>query len=273
MQQINKYVRRIPLAIMFTLTMFLTTATTQATPDDHQHQGTDNKHRDIVEVAKRAGMFNTLLAALEASDLVETLEGHGPFTVFAPTDDAFSKLPRATLEELLKPENKDQLVAILTYHVAAGKIEAKDLLNVSEAETVNGQSLPIGLRIGQANVIQADIEASNGIIHVIDEVLLPASEPTTALMAMELIELAINRGVPLYNSGQAAACASVYEVAARALLQFENELPQDAQHPLRDALREMKQVNHAGEQAWIMRRGLDEAYRVLSRSKMNMAAN
>ena len=97
----------------------------------------------------------------------------GPFTVFAPTDEAFAKLPAGTVENLLKPENKDQLVAILTYHVVSGKIMSSDLLSTTSAPTVNGQSAPIGLRVGNANVIQADIDASNGVIHVIDTVLLP----------------------------------------------------------------------------------------------------
>lgn len=128
---------------------------------------------DIVEVAVKAGTFNTLAAALKAAGLVETLKSDGPFTVFAPTDKAFAKLPKGTVENLLKPENKAQLIAILTYHVVAGKIMSSDLLSTTSAPTVNGQSAPIGLRVGNANVIQADIEASNGVIHVIDTVLLP----------------------------------------------------------------------------------------------------
>lgn len=128
---------------------------------------------DIVQVAVNAGSFNTLAAALKAADLVETLQGEGPFTVFAPTDEAFAKLPAGTVENLLKPENKDKLVAILTYHVVAGKVMAGDLLNATEAKTVNGAAAPIGLRIGDANVIKADVRASNGVIHVIDTVLLP----------------------------------------------------------------------------------------------------
>ncbi|MFT5141534.1 MAG: putative surface protein with fasciclin (FAS1) repeats [Rhodothermales bacterium] len=128
---------------------------------------------DIVDVAVKAGMFNTLAAALDAGDLISTLKGDGPFTVFAPTDEAFAKLPAGTVEDLLKPENKDKLVAILTFHVVAGKIMSSDLLSTTSAMTVNGQSAPIGLRVGNANVIQADIIASNGVIHVIDTVLIP----------------------------------------------------------------------------------------------------
>ena len=136
----------------------------------------DKSAKDIVDVAVEAGMFKTLVAAVTAADLVATLKSEGPFTVFAPTDEAFAKLPEGTVESLLLPENKDQLVAILTYHVVAGKIMSTDLLSTSSAKTVNGKSAPIGLRVGNANVIAADIVASNGLIHVIDTVLLPPSD-------------------------------------------------------------------------------------------------
>ncbi|MEM6647224.1 MAG: fasciclin domain-containing protein [Bacteroidota bacterium] len=128
---------------------------------------------DIVDVAVAAGSFNTLVAAVQAAGLVETLKGDGPFTVFAPTDEAFAALPAGTVEDLLKPENKDKLTAILTYHVVPGKVMAGDLLGATTAATVNGQSVSIGLRVGDANVVQADIAASNGVIHVIDAVLIP----------------------------------------------------------------------------------------------------
>lgn len=128
---------------------------------------------DIIQVAVKAGSFKTLATALKAAGLIETLKGDGPFTVFAPTDEAFAKLPAGTVETLLKPENKDQLVAVLTYHVVAGKIMSSDLLSTTSAMTVNGQKAAIGLRIGDANVIKADVGASNGVIHVIDTVLLP----------------------------------------------------------------------------------------------------
>ena len=139
--------------------------------------------KDIIDVAVEAGSFNTLAAALQAADLVETLKGEGPFTVFAPTDEAFASLPEGTVENLLKPENKAQLVAILTYHVVPGKVMAADVVQLESAATVNGQAVTIdvndsGVMVDNANVIQTDIEASNGVIHVIDAVILPASEPT-----------------------------------------------------------------------------------------------
>jgi uncharacterized surface protein with fasciclin (FAS1) repeats len=133
---------------------------------------------DIVDIAVNAGSFNTLVAAAKAAGLVETLRGDGPFTVFAPTDEAFAKLPAGTVENLLKPENKDMLVKILTYHVVPGKVLAKDVVKIKSAKTVQGQDVHIRakggkVRINKSNVIKTDIEAKNGVIHVIDTVLLP----------------------------------------------------------------------------------------------------
>lgn len=133
--------------------------------------------KDIVDTAVAAGQFKTLAAALKAADLVETLKGKGPFTVFAPTDEAFAKLPKGTVETLLKPENKQKLVAILTYHVVPGKVLAADVVKIKQAKTVQGQNVMVnateGVKINDSKVVKADIEASNGVIHVIDTVLLP----------------------------------------------------------------------------------------------------
>ena len=134
--------------------------------------------KDIVDTAVAAGNFKTLAAALQAAGLVDTLKGPGPFTVFAPTDEAFAKLPAGTVEDLLKPENKQKLISILTYHVVAGKVMAKDVVKLHEAKTVNGQEVKImvdggKVMVDNANVIKTDIQCSNGVIHVIDTVLLP----------------------------------------------------------------------------------------------------
>lgn len=133
--------------------------------------------KNIVETAQEAGSFSTLLAAAEAAGLVDTLTGEGPFTVFAPTDEAFAALPEGTVDTLLLPENKDQLTSILTYHVVPGKVMSSDLTNGMMAETVQGESLEImtegGVTVGGVNVTQPDIQASNGVIHVIDGVLMP----------------------------------------------------------------------------------------------------
>jgi uncharacterized surface protein with fasciclin (FAS1) repeats len=134
--------------------------------------------KDIVDTAVSAGSFNTLVAAVKAAGLAETLKSDGPFTVFAPTDEAFAKLPGGTLEDLLKPENKAKLQAILTYHVVPGKVMAKDVVGLSSAKTVNGQNIRVSadsgnVMIDNANVVQTDIMCSNGVIHVIDSVILP----------------------------------------------------------------------------------------------------
>ena len=138
---------------------------------------TETETDDIVAVASSAGIFSTLVAAVKAADLVETLQGSGPFTVFAPNDEAFAKLPEDTVTDLLKPENKEKLISILTYHVVAGKVMAADI-ETMQAKTVNGQELDIkvthgDVTVNHSNVIRADVAACNGVIHVIDCVLLP----------------------------------------------------------------------------------------------------
>jgi len=134
--------------------------------------------KDIVDTAVGAGSFKTLVAAVQAAGLVETLKGAGPFTVFAPTDEAFAKLPAGTVESLLKPENKEKLVAVLTYHVVPGKVTAADVVKLTEAPTVQGSKAKVKVvdgtvMIDNAKVVKTDIETSNGVIHVIDAVILP----------------------------------------------------------------------------------------------------
>ena len=137
--------------------------------------------KDIVDTAVAAGSFKTLAAALTAADLVATLKGAGPFTVFAPTDEAFAKLPAGTLDNLLRPENRATLRRILTYHVVAGKVMAADVMKMRSAKTVNGDSLAIathngGVMADNARVVKTDIAATNGVIHVIDAVMIPKDE-------------------------------------------------------------------------------------------------
>ena len=139
---------------------------------------TTETEKNIVDTAVAAGEFKTLAAALGAAGLIATVKGPGPFTVFAPTDAAFAKLPAGTVEHLLKPENRDQLTAILTYHVVPGKVMAADVVKLTEAKTVNGKMLKVKVSggtvmINDAKVTGADIRASNGVIHVIDTVVLP----------------------------------------------------------------------------------------------------
>lgn len=137
-----------------------------------------NKLHDIVDTAVAAGTFTTLVAAVTAAELGATLKGEGPFTVFAPSDDAFAKLPAGTVDELVKPENKDKLTAILTYHVMAGKVMAADIAGKTlDPATVNGETLHVdatsGVSVNGAAVVTADIECTNGVIHVVDAVLMP----------------------------------------------------------------------------------------------------
>lgn len=158
-------------SLFFVLVAVLAFGSVQAISDS-------DKNKDIVDTAVSAGSFNTLVAAVQAAGLEETLRGEGPYTVFAPTDEAFAALPDGTVEMLLLPENKDKLVAILTYHVVPGKVTSADVLKVKEAKSVNGKGIPIAVKDGKvhvdnATVVTADIMASNGVIHVIDAVIIP----------------------------------------------------------------------------------------------------
>lgn len=139
-----------------------------------------SQSKDIVDLAVGNENLETLVAAVKAGGLVETLKGTGPFTVFAPTDEAFAALPEGTLESLLKPENKDQLAAILTYHVVAGKVMSSDLSNGQKAKTVQGEKVGVSInggtvKIDDARVVMADVQAKNGVVHIIDKVILPPS--------------------------------------------------------------------------------------------------
>lgn len=171
-------------AIVFAaLTVFVSGASFAQTCPSQGHAETVSTvvvqdEKDIVDTAVGAGSFKTLVAAVKAAGLVETLKGKGPFTVFAPTDEAFAKLPKGTLETLLKPENKAKLAAILTYHVVPGEVKAADVVKVKSAKTVQGQEVTVKVdgttvMIDGAKVVKTDIDCTNGVIHVIDSVILP----------------------------------------------------------------------------------------------------
>ena len=221
--------------------------------------------KDIVDTALAAGKFNTLAAALKAAGLIETLKGKGPFTVFAPTDEAFTKLPKGLVQRLLRPENKKQLTAILTFHVVPGRI----VLGPRPLKTAEGSSVTIApakdITVNGIRVIAADIPASNGVIHVIDRVLVPATpKPTPSAEARGLIDLALKRGVPLFNDGKIDACAAIYEVAAQGLLRTEAGILTDADRKaLQGALDEVADSKDARANAWTLRHALDQAYRSL----------
>lgn len=152
-----------------------------ASADNHgNHAAQATESQTVVEIAAGNPDFSTLVAAVQAAGLAETLSGEGPFTVFAPTNAAFAALPAGTVENLLKPENKDQLVAILTYHVVPGRVLAADVVGLDTATTVNGAAIDIstegGVKVNNANVTATDIQGSNGVIHVIDAVILPPQQ-------------------------------------------------------------------------------------------------
>ncbi|GAB2493577.1 fasciclin domain-containing protein [Algoriphagus taiwanensis] len=161
------------LSTLMVLTVVLASSFTNKSTQVHEVEA------DIVDLAVQTEFLSTLVAAVKAGDLVDVLKGDGPFTVFAPTNDAFAKLPAGTVENLLKPENKAQLVAVLTYHVVPGKVMSSTLKDGMKAKTVQGQEVTISLKDGKAmvnnaTVTAADIEASNGVVHVIDTVILPS---------------------------------------------------------------------------------------------------
>ena len=168
-----------PVALL-TAALFSTLVATQVPAAHHEGDHAPMATANIVEVAAGNESFSTLVAAVKAAGLVEVLAGEGPYTVFAPTDEAFAKLPAGTVEDLLKPENKDKLVAVLTYHVVPGKVMAADVVKLDKATTVQGGAVTIaasaeGVKVDNANVVMTDVAASNGVIHVIDAVILPSA--------------------------------------------------------------------------------------------------
>lgn len=221
----------------------------------------------VVDVATANGGFKTLLAALTAADLAGALAGDDPFTVLAPTDATFAKLPEGTVDTLLKPENRAQLVDILKNHVIPGKVTLAKALELREGPTLLETKIPFvfedgRVRVGSATLLKADIEASNGIIHAIDQVLIPTTSASQPLGAAGLIELAIDRGVPLFNDGETAACATLYEVTAEALRGMD-AVGKEARDQLGRALQKARAEKSSRQQAWILRDVLDSTWKTL----------
>ncbi len=230
--------------------------------------------KNIVEVATEAGSFNTLIAAVKAAGLADALLGEGPFTVLAPTDDAFAELPEGTVDNLLKEENIEQLQEILKYHVIEGRVYSEKVAKVNSTNTLAAKKLKVktsggSVMINDANVVKTDIDASNGVIHVIDKVLIPKEDYGSLMYPAYIIELAIDRGVPLYNLGNARACAAVYEVAAHSLLSNDKMLNSNAKRALEKSLSNINHMNSYNDIAWELRRGLDRAYSALHETKMS----
>ena len=218
--------------------------------------------KDIVDTAVEAGSFKTLVTAVKAAGLVDTLKGKGPFTVFAPTDEAFAKLPKGTVASLLKPENKQKLVDILTYHVVSGKVKAKKAAKLDSAKTVNGAEITIKpsgktLMINEAKVVKADIKTSNGIIHVIDAVLLPTPKKVSG-KTNHILKQAIHKGVPMFNSGHHAQTAALYMKAGNEVLgQCSSSVCSSAANTIKTAMHKAKAEHCPTSQAWIMRHAFD----------------
>jgi len=214
----------------------------------------------IVETAVSAGTFKTLVAAVKAAGLAETLSGEGPFTVFAPTDDAFAKLPAGTVESLLKPENKAKLVSILTYHVVAGRVYSGDAVAAKKASTLEGSPIEIsvtasGARVNEAKLVATDLDGSNGVIHVIDSVLMP---PAKGANAQQKIREAIVKGSSLYNAGHHSECASLYHATMEGLMS--SDVDASVQHHVSSVLQTANSQTCQTTRAWTLRRGMDQAY-------------
>jgi len=226
--------------------------------------------RDLATVAVEAQTFGTLVAAAKAAGLVDALTGEQPLTVFAPTDAAFAKLPEGTVANLLKPENKAALKRILLHHVVQGRVYADAAAAAGKAPSLAGTELAFGyaggLTVNGTTIAATDIVARNGVIHVVDAVLLPPEQERStpaavedpAARALKLIELAIETGAPLYNDGDPQACASVYELTANALLGLEGELfSSDVRTQLSRAIAADEKPD---DKAWTLRRALDAAW-------------
>ncbi|MFK7819191.1 MAG: fasciclin domain-containing protein, partial [Planctomycetaceae bacterium] len=223
---------------------------------------------NIPAAATKAGAFNTLLAAAQAAGLVEALSGEGPLTVFAPTDDAFAKLPAGTVENLLKPENKGQLAAILKYHVVAGRVFAADAIKAGSAKTLQGQSVTIsygatGVKVDGANVVTPNLETTNGVIHVIDAVILP--KKMTAMNARQMIEQAIASGSKAFNSHDHAGCAAIYTSTMQSIMtSMPGTISQHEATMLSGHMSSCMSTSCMTERSWKLRTALESTYAALA---------
>ena len=223
--------------------------------------------KTIPETAKAAGKFETLLAAAKAAGLAEVLAGEGPFTVFAPTDEAFAKLPKGTVESLLKPENKGKLVDILKYHVVAGRVYSEQVLANKSVKTLQGSSANVTIQnsapmIQGAKILATDVDASNGVIHIIDSVLMP---PAKGAQIQRKLADAVAQGAPLYNAGHHSECATVYSNTMHELMS--TSLPADMKSHMSSVIRQASHTQCPTERAWILRQGIDQMHARLETHK------
>ena len=215
---------------------------------------------NIPAVATAAGSFGTLLAAAQAAGLVDALSGDGPLTVFAPTDAAFAALPDGTVDSLLMPENKEKLVAILKYHVVAGRVYSDSALNAKKLKTLGGQNVRVGIkkdeaRVNKAKLIATDIDASNGVIHVIDSVLLP---PQDTADAREVLQKTVAMGSRLFNAGHHSACADCYSEALQGMMS--TRLDKEMKSHIQSVMTAAGRLTCPTERSWTLRRGIDQLY-------------
>jgi uncharacterized surface protein with fasciclin (FAS1) repeats len=219
------------------------------------------KALDIVDTAASAEQFTTLIAAAKAAGLAGALKGDGPLTVFAPTDDAFGALPAGTIETLLRPENKEQLATILKYHVIAGEIGSGALADGARIETLAGLDVEIsqtekGFNIQNARIVATDIDASNGVIHVIDRVILPPAKMSRT-DAAQAIQNAVDRGVPMFNHGNMAGTVAVYKAVAEQLIR-EGGLSAEERIRLQTGIDQAADAHDMRASAWQLRYALDD---------------
>ncbi len=220
--------------------------------------------KNLVETADAAGTFKTLLTAAKAAGLADALTGDGPLTVFAPNDAAFAKLPEGTVANLLKPENKSQLVAILKYHVVSGRVYSDAAVAAGKAATLQGQPVEITVSggaamVNSAKLLATDLDASNGVIHVVDSVLMPPADKTGAVeKKMQKIEHAVATGSKLFNNGHHAECAKVYTSTMHELLQ--SDMPASIAAPLKRSLESASHISCPTSRSWAMRHALTHAY-------------
>ncbi len=222
--------------------------------------------KTIPETANGAGTFKTLLAAATAAGLAETLGSKGPFTVFAPTDEAFAKLPAGTIETLLKPENKQKLVDILKYHVVSGRVYSEGAIQSKSAKTLEGSAVAVTVNgnvamINQSKLIMTDLDASNGVIHVIDSVLMP---PAKGANARQVLEKAVVEGSQLFNAGHHDACATVYQNTMNQLMS--TTIKPSIKSHMTSVLSAASHQQCPTERSWILRRGIDQMYGQLNRN-------
>ena len=223
--------------------------------------------KSIPEIASAAGKFTTLIAAVKAAGLAEVLSGAGPFTVFAPTDEAFAKLPNGAIQDLLKPENKQKLIDILKYHVVSGRVYSEDVVAMKSAVTLFGAPVAVnlgtdGVRINASKLVATDLDAANGVIHVVDSVLMP---PAKEVDIKRTLEHAVAQGSGLFNAGHHQACAQLYESTMTSLKN--SPMSPSLKRHMTQVLQTASNQTCPTERSWTLRHGIDQMYGQLTSAR------